>query len=84
LAYDLEELAAETGQRKVEAACSACEENRELPQKALFAFRGDSSFSQPASRWNWTKKSGSDSSAPGTSHKKTAFLLNQKGSFLYL
>jgi hypothetical protein len=47
--------------RKVEAARSAREENRELPQKALFAFRGNSSFSQRASRWNWTKKSGSGS-----------------------
>jgi hypothetical protein len=53
------ELAAGTGQRKVEAAWSAREENRGFPQKAPFAFRGKSSFSQRASRWNWTKKSGS-------------------------
>jgi hypothetical protein len=53
------ELAAGTRQRKVEAAWSAREENRNSPQKALFAFRGELSFSQRASRWNWTKKSGS-------------------------
>jgi hypothetical protein len=44
------ELAAVAGQRKVEAARSAREENRNFPQKALFAFRGKLSFSQRASR----------------------------------
>jgi hypothetical protein len=34
------ELAAGAGQGKAEAAWSAREENRDYPQKALFAFRG--------------------------------------------
>jgi hypothetical protein len=34
------ELAAGAGIRKAEAAWSAREENRDFPQKALFAFRG--------------------------------------------
>jgi hypothetical protein len=45
--------------RKAQAARSAREENRDFPQKALFAFRGKSSFSQRASRWSWTEKSAS-------------------------
>jgi hypothetical protein len=40
--------------RKAQAAWSAREENRGFPQKAPFAFRGKSSFSQRASRWSWT------------------------------
>jgi hypothetical protein len=44
------ELAAVARHRKAEAAWSAREENRDFPQKAFFAFRGKSSFSQRASR----------------------------------
>jgi hypothetical protein len=36
--------------RKAEAACPAREENRNLPQRALFALRDKLSFSQRASR----------------------------------
>jgi hypothetical protein len=42
--------------RKAQAARSAREENRDFPLKALFAFRGKSSFSQRASRWSWTNR----------------------------
>jgi hypothetical protein len=49
------ELAAGAGNRKAKAAWSAREENRDFSQKALFAFREKSSFSQRASRWSWTK-----------------------------
>jgi hypothetical protein len=45
------------GNRKAKAARLAREENRDFPHKALFAFRGKSSFSQRASRSSWTKKS---------------------------
>jgi hypothetical protein len=38
------ELAAGTRQRKVEAARSAREENRDFPQKVPFAFRGNHLF----------------------------------------
>jgi hypothetical protein len=48
------ELAAGAGHRKAQAARLAREENRKFPQKALFAFGGNLSFSQRASRWSWT------------------------------
>jgi hypothetical protein len=53
-------------------AWSAREENRDSPQKALFAFRGESSFSQRVSHWSWTKRKAEVAWAEATSIRRAS------------